>query len=163
MRKTVFTLFILLTCMATRADIGEFSFGAQTAYGTRDKVMGIGLNAKYNFSYHTRINLLADYFFKKNDVWGSEFALEWNYHVHLGDNLRLYPLLGIGMRNYHSHYDTLIGKESDVEGYFIGNGGVGIDYLIGDHLMLNSEIKYQRFFSENVGQVLFMIGVSYRL
>ena len=63
------------------------------------------------------------------------------------------------MRNYHSHYDTLIGKESDVEGYFIGNGG----YLIGDHLMLNSEIKYQRFFSENVGQVMFMIGVSYRL
>jgi hypothetical protein len=40
---------------------------------------------------------------------------------------------------------------------------VGIDYLIGDHLMLNSEIKYQRFFSEDVGQVMFMIGVSYRL
>ena len=52
--------------MATRADIGEFSFGAQTAYGTRDKVMGIGLNAKYNFSHHSWINLLADYYFKKN-------------------------------------------------------------------------------------------------
>ena len=55
-------------------------------------------------------------------------------------------------------YHIKVDGDSDMKLGF--NVGGGIDYLIGDHLMLNGEIKYE--YLKDADWVLFCIGVGYR-
>lgn len=160
MRKAILTLVALLAILGAKADIGEFALGAQSTYGTRDKAMSAGVNMKYNFTYHWRLNLLADYHFKKNDVWGMELAMEGNYLIYLGDKVRLYPLIGYGVRTYHETYDLYGDKETDTDSRMFVHGGLGAEYLIGEHLMLNAAAKCQ--YNGEFNQGLFSIGAAWR-
>ena len=56
--------------------------------------------------------------------------------------------------------DVHIKVDGDNEMKIGFNVGGGIDYLIGDHLMLNGEIKYE--YLKNADWVLFCVGVGYR-
>jgi len=84
----------------------------------------------------------------------------------LGDKIRLYPLAGIRAAFWKvddinaSVGDVHIKVDGDSEMKIGFNVGGGIDYLIGDHLMLNGEIKYE--YLKNADWVLFCVGVGYR-
>ena len=163
MRKTFFTLFILLICMAARADIGEFALGGQAVYGTDNKAPGIGLHMKYNFKYHWRVNWAINYNFKNNGIQSLDGCNDFNYLFYIGDKVRIYPLAGLMLRGWFWTDRYFVGPieyvDHESDGRFGIDCGGGIDYVINEHLILNAESKYQ-FLDEN-SQVHFSIGVSY--
>ncbi|MBQ9555605.1 MAG: outer membrane beta-barrel protein [Muribaculaceae bacterium] len=160
MKKTFITLLVLLSTLVARADIGEFALGTQATYGTHGKAMAVGVSLKYNFFYHWRINLLADYYFKKDGVWSTDFAMEHDYLIYLGEKVRLFPLAGLGLQSDHSTYETLAGPETDVDQHMTAFCGLGVEYLIGDHLTL--DFKSRCHYNGEDTQGLFSIGASWR-
>ena len=118
------------------------------------------MSLKYNFFYHWRINLLADFYFKKNDVWSTDFALEHNYLIYLGDKVRLFPLAGLGFQTDHITFQGLGGRETDSDEHMTAFAGLGAEYLIGEHLML--DVKSKCHYNGDKTQGLFSIGVAWR-
>ncbi len=108
----------------------------------------------------------GNYYFKKNGVSCFDLNAEQHYLFELGDKIRLYPLAGIRAAFWKvddinaNVGDVHIKVDGDSEMKIGFNVGGGIDYLIGDHLMLNGEIKYE--YLKNADWVLFCVGVGYR-
>ena len=164
MKKVVLLLMLVVTAMAAKAEIGEVAVGLQTVYGTDTKVPGVGFHVKYNTRHHARFVWSANYNFKKNGCQGFDTGFDYNYLFYVGDNIRIYPLVGGMMRTWFWKETELVGAiditYSDAETRLGLNGGAGIDYVLSDHFILNFETKYQ--YIKDASQAFFSLGASYR-
>ena len=166
MKKVLLIMLMAVTSMMASADVGEWSLGGQFVFGTEGSMPGVGLKFQSNYSHAWRSAVSGNYYFKKNGVSCFDLNAEQHYLFELGDKIRLYPLAGIRAAFWKvddisaNVGDVHIKVDGDSELKLGFNVGGGIDYLIGDHLMLNGEVKYE--YLKNADWVLFSIGVGYR-
>lgn len=145
-------------------DVVEWTVGTQLVYGTRGNMPGAGIHFKTHYLDDWRTAASANYYFKKNGVSSYDVNLEMNYIISVGEKIQLYPLLGgrVAMWNADDvNSASWLFDRSDKTHYEIGlNAGGGIDYLLGEHWLLNAEVKYQ--YIKKANQVLLSVGVGYR-
>ena len=171
MRKIILILLLTITALTSRAyishnlgDAAEWTIGTQIVCGTEAKMPGVGIHFKTQYLDSWRTGVSGNYYFKKDGVSCYDVNLEGNYIFDLSDKVRLYPLAGGRIAFWHTDDVNVSGwdfERDDKTHYEIGiNVGGGIDYLMGDHWLLNAEVKYQ--FIKNANQVLLGIGIGYR-
>jgi len=166
MKKILFVLMMVAAAVAAKAEIGEWALGGQFVYACKSEMPGVGIHFKSNYSHAWRSTLSANYYFKKHGVTRYDLNVEQNYLFEVGEKVRLYPLVGATFAYWHMDdididvAGTHFGVDGDDQARFGANVGAGIDYLIGDHLVLNGEVKYQ--FMKDARQVLLGVGVAYR-
>ena len=171
MRAIILILVLAIGTLTSSAqfshDLGdpaEWTIGAQIVYGTEVKMPGVGIHFKTQYLDSWRTGVSGNYYFKKDGVNCYDVNLEGNYIFDLSDNVRLYPLAGGRIAFWHADDVNVSGwsfERDDKTHYEIGcNLGGGIDYLVGEHWLLNAEIKYQII--KNADQVQLLIGAGYR-
>ncbi|MBQ6080071.1 MAG: outer membrane beta-barrel protein [Muribaculaceae bacterium] len=153
-----------VTASAFVADVLEWTVGTQLVYGTEGNMPGAGLHFKTHYLDSWRTALSGNYYFEKNGVSCFDVNLECNYLFNVGEKIQLYPLVG-GCAAIWRQSDTDVDgwrfESGDKTHYEIGlNVGGGIDYLLGEHWLINAEVKYR--FMKNADQVLFGVGVGFR-
>lgn len=145
-------------------DAAEWTIGAQVVYGSKGSLPGVGIHLKTQYLDSWRTGVSGNYYFKKDGVTTYDINLEGNYIFDVSDKVRLYPLAGGRLALWHAdNVDAGAWRfeRDDKTHYEIGfNVGGGIDYLVGDHLTLNGEVKYE--YLKNADWVLFAVGVGYR-
>jgi outer membrane protein X len=167
MKKTLLILSLLVSSMTSKAfvwDVMEWTVGAQMVYGTEGNMPGAGLHFKTHYLEDWRTVLSGNYYFKKNGLSCYDVNIEGNYIFNIGEKIQLYPLLGGRVAIWHVddvNVDVWHFDNSDNSHYEIGlNAGGGIDYLLGEHWLVNAEVKYQ--YIKDADQVLFSVGLGYR-
>lgn len=170
-RNTVMILALAMSALAGKAqyvhdlgDAAEWTVGAQLVYGTGIDMPGVGIHFKTQYLDSWRTGVSGNYYFKKDGVSCYDVNLEGNYIFDMSDKVRLYPLVGGRLAFWHAD-DVNVGgwhfDKSDKTHYEIGfNVGGGIDYLMGEHWLVNAEVKYQ--YIKNASQVQFGVGMGYR-
>ena len=164
MKKIFLIMLMAITSMMAIAGVDEWSLGGQFVFGTEGSMPGVGLKFQGKYADHWRTAVSGDYYFKKNGVTCFDLNAEQHYLINLGEKVRVYPLAGIRAAFWHAD-DINVGgfhvdMKDDTEVKMGFNVGGGIDYLIGDHLMLNGEVKYE--YLKHGDWVLFCVGVGYR-
>ena len=169
MKKTILILLLAAISMRAKAyshlgDVMEWTIGTQIVYGTEGKMPGVGLHFKTHYLDDWRTAASANYYFKKNGVSCYDVSLEGNYIINVGEKMQLYPLLGGRVAIWRTDDYNSTGwhfGHDDKNHYEIGfNAGGGIDYLIGEHWLLNAEVKYQ--YIKEADQAQFSVGLGYR-
>ena len=143
MKKILFALLLAVASLSASADVGELALGGQATFGTDNKAPGIGLHMKYNFKYHWRAAWSLNYNFKKDATQSVDGNFDFNYLFYVGEKVRIYPTAGLMARIWFSEDRYTVGKieyaEHEVDGRYGLNGGAGVDYVIGEHLIVNAE------------------------
>jgi len=145
-------------------DAAEWTVGIQAVYGTQVKRPGVGIHLKTHYLDSWRSSVSGNYYFKKDGVNCYDVCLEGNYIFDLSDKVRLYPIAGGRLAFWHT--DDVNGKGwpwggDDKTHYQIGfNLGGGIDYLLGNHWVVNGEVKYQ--YLREADQVQLAVALGYR-
>lgn len=171
MRCAILIFTLVTSALAVSAQIGhnlgdaaEWTIGSQTVYGTKDNRLGVGIHFKTQYLDSWRTGVSGNYYFKKDGISCYDVNLEGNYIFDLSDKVRLYPLAGGRVAFWHAddvEADAWRFERDDKAHYQIGiNLGGGIDYLLGDHWVVNAELKYQ--YLKGGSQALFVVSVGYR-
>lgn len=166
MKKILFVLMMAATMLVANAESGEWAVGGQVVYGSKAETAGLGPHVKYCLTDAFRASLSGNYYFKHSGVSAFDVNLEANYLFNVGEKIRLYPLAGVVLGIWHADavnvsYDGVdIGVKGSTDSKVGANVGGGFEYLLGDHMSLNAEVKYQII--SHASQVVFGIGASYR-
>jgi outer membrane protein X len=167
MMKKIILFFVMTTTMLMAyAESGEWAVGGQIVYGSKAETAGFGPHVKYCLTDAFRASLSGNYYFKHSGVSAFDVNLEANYLFNVGEKVRLYPLAGVVLGIWHadgvnvSYGGMDFGVDGQTDSKFGANVGGGFEYLMGDHLSLNAEVKYQII--SHASQVVFGIGASYR-
>lgn len=167
-RASLFVMIGIAMAMNVNAqEKGDMAAGAHIAYGTGDSYSNFGLGAKFQWNIIKQLRLEPSftYFLKKDYVSMWDLSLNAHYLFPIGDNLRVYPLAGVGMLGSKASVSVDLGEwgnygasASDTE--FGINLGGGVDYLLTDKLILNAEIKYK--IGDVWDRLIISAGVAYR-
>lgn len=167
--KKLFLLAVLaLMTVTTFAQDGKFAVGLNIGYGAASdlKKPSIGIKASYDISEKFTVAPSFNYYFpKKEDIGdGDEFTLNFwdiNCDIHWNvlqkENFKLYPLAGL---TYLHAKGSAEGEESESEGKFGGNIGVGGQMDITDKWAVSIEMKYQ--FISDIPQFVPSLSLMYR-
>ena len=151
-------MFVAMLGMSAQAqEKGDFAVGLRAgATFTELKIkgwdvdetstqFGIGAFGQYNLSKHWRVELEGIYHPMTDHV--SDFVLGLNVHYlfNLGENLKIYPLLGYALAFVHS--ETITDKNGTIEGDDTTDGGiqlgVGLQFNLDSNWFVAGEYKYQ--------------------
>ena len=162
MKKLFVLMFVAMLGMSAQAqEKGDFAVGLRAgATFTELEIkgwdvdetstqFGIGAFGQYNLSKHWRVELEGIYHPMTDHV--SDFVLGLNVHYlfNLGENLKIYPLLGYALAFVHSETFTESSKGSSitVEGDDTTDGGiqlgVGLQFNLDSNWFVAGEYKYQ--------------------
>ncbi|MBR3453239.1 MAG: porin family protein [Muribaculaceae bacterium] len=166
MKRILLVIVMAATMVMVHAEGGKWAVGGQVVYGSKAETAGVGPHVKYCLTDAFRANLSGNYYFKHSGVNAFDVNLEANYLFGIGEKVRLYPLAGVCLGIWHadgvniSYGGMNLGVDGQTESKVGANVGGGFEYLLGDHLSLNAEVKYQII--SHASQVVFGIGASYR-
>lgn len=136
---------------------------------------GIGAKFQYNVTDPIRVEADVDYWFKSKGVSVFEISANVHYLFSVMDNLKVYPLAGIGYGNismdamdvvdlgpmasviqaYMPQVDT-----SESASRFLFNVGVGGEYSVTENIAVGLEIKYQ--YMKDFNRLPIKLGVTYK-
>ena len=166
MKKIILFFVMASTMLMAYAESGEWAVGGQVVYGSKAETAGLGPHVKYCLTDAFRASLSGNYYFKHSGVSAFDVNLEANYLFNVGEKIRIYPLAGVVLGIWHadgvnvSYGGMDFGVDGQTDSKVGANVGGGFEYLMGDHLSLNAEVKYQII--SHASQVVFGIGASYR-
>ncbi len=145
---------------------------------------GIGAKFQYNVTDPIRVEADVEYWFKSKGISVFDISANVHYLIPIIDNLRIYPLVGIGYANCHfSGMDIdipeinlpdipgvdlsgMLGSlERDIDtssnaSRFLFNIGAGAEYDITENLVANFEFKYQ--YLKDFNRMPIQIGIAYK-
>lgn len=153
--------FLMMACMmlmstAMFAQQGSTWVGANLNYGmdSNYKNFGVGAKVQYEFIDNFRAEASGDYFFKKDYLSEWDVNLNAHYLIHVGDQLTIYPLVGLTMLSFVPEYG-----DSDSKIGF--NAGAGIEYPITEAIKVNAEFKYQ--YVKDGDRPVISVGVAFAM
>lgn len=153
MKKLFLTMLVVLVSMSAMAQEGKKGIGVNLLYGSKIENIGIGVKGQYYATDVIRVEANANYFMKKNDLSMWDINLNGHYLIPTGTNMAVYPLVGVGLTNWHT--STLSNKVKVAI-----NLGAGYQFDIADDFAVNVEGKYQIIDSYN--QFVGSIGAVYK-
>ena len=153
MKKLFLTMLVVLISMSAMAQEGKKGIGVNLLYGSKIENIGIGVKGQYYATDVIRVEANANYFMKKNDLSMWDINLNGHYLIPTGTNMAVYPLVGVGLTNWHT--STLSNKVKVAI-----NLGAGYQFDIADDFAVNVEGKYQIIDSYN--QFVGSIGAVYK-
>lgn len=153
MKKLFLTMFVVLVSMSAMAQEGQKGIGVNLLYGSKIENIGIGVKGQYYATDKVRAEINANYFMEKDDLSMWDINLNGHYLIPTGTNMAAYPLVGVGLTNWHS---SIISNKVKVA---INLGG-GYQFDIADDFSINVEGKYQIIDSYN--QFVGSIGAVYK-
>ena len=176
MKKLLILMCVALLSMGSQAqEKGDFAIGLHGGVnftkiaGSSEFVtnFGIGAFGQYSFNSHWRVELEGTYHPMKDHVSDFLLGLTVHYLFDIGENVKLYPLLGYGLSFVHAEEYTE--SEGGSTFHFSGNNntdggiqlGLGLQYNIGDNWFISGEYKFQPGILGD-GHVL-LAGVGIRL
>ena len=154
MKRILLVIVMAATMVMVHAEGGKWAVGGQVVYGSKAETAGVGPHVKYCLTDAFRANLSGNYYFKHSGVNAFDVNLEANYLA--GVCLGIWHADGVNI----SYGGMNLGVDGQTESKVGANVGGGFEYLLGDHLSLNAEVKYQII--SHASQVVFGIGASYR-
>ena len=131
---------------------GDKAIGAQLSYGTDAEKFAVGVKGLYNLTDPIRLEGEVNYWLIDNCTC-LDFQANIQYLFSMSDNLKLYPLAGVGYS-----YAKVKGFDGDGDIFF--NLGGGIQYDLSSKFALIGEMKYQ--FKEH-GQLVISGGIAIKL
>ena len=162
MKKFFVLMFVALFCMNVQAqEKGDFAIGLR-AGATFNKLeidswhvdetttqFGIGAFGQYNLSKCWRVELEGIYHPETEHVSDFVVGLNVHYLFNLGENLKIYPILGYALAFVHSETftESKNGSSITVEGDDTTDGGiqlgVGLQANLGRNWFVSGEYRYQ--------------------
>lgn len=155
------------------------AIGVNINYGTEIKNVGFGVKYQHTIGNAFVIEPTFNYYLKKDGVEDFDFAVNFHYDFKIGENFKIYPLVGLGYthtkssggvtawddENENGEYDKgetiYSGSEGSASsGNFMVNVGAGAQYDINDKWALNLDLKYQII--KNFNQFAPTIGIAYK-
>ncbi len=145
---------------------------------------GIGAKFQYNVTDPIRVEANLEYWFKAKNISVFDVAANIHYLIPIVDNVRLYPLIGIGYGNIHLSTPKLdisdiqipnipgVDIDDIIDAYkdavdsssnnsrFLFNIGCGVEYDLTENLVANFEFKYQ--YLKDFNRMPFQIGIAYK-
>lgn len=113
---------------------------------------GLGAKFQYNITANVRLEADVDYWFKSKGLGVFDIMANAHYLFNIGDNFRIYPIVGIGYAYLHSSFDGL--------NRFAFNLGAGAEYDITNHIAACLELKYQ--YMSDFQRLPISVGVAYK-
>lgn len=188
MKKILF-MIVLLIANITLVSAQDYKWGARIygGFGTEGSIDdgeglemdipkgAIGIQGIYNFSEKFSIAPSFSYYIPKSideyagvnigDIadckikrWDINADVHWN--ILNETQYVIYPLAGLHYHSLKASVDMEGYKDSDSEGYFGLNLGVGGQYFFTEHIGLGLEAKYQIY--KNGGQFVADLGIAFR-
>lgn len=179
MKKLFVLMFVAMLGMSAQAqEKGDFAVGLRAgATFTKLEIddwkvdetttqFGIGAFGQYSLTNHWRFELEGVYHPKKDHVSDFVVGLNVHYLFNLGENLKIYPILGYALAfvNTETFTESNRGSSVTVEGDNTTDGGiqlgVGLQANLGGNWFVSGEYMYQPgiFGDSHVT----MAGVGYR-
>ncbi|PKD19447.1 hypothetical protein APR41_15925 [Salegentibacter salinarum] len=167
MKKTLFSIILMLGFLSTTQAQEETRIGGFLAYGTEIENLGIGVNAEFPVMEKLSISPSVIYYFPKEEYgfkmnW-LEFNANANYYFLNNSDLGVYALGGLNYSSIKVSYDDswgMGGNFSASDGRFGLNLGGGLNFDIGSSILPFAEIKYVILDS---GQLVASAGVKFKL
>lgn len=167
--KKLFLLAVLaFMAVTTFAQDGKLAVGLNIGYGTASdlKKPSFGIKALYEISEKFTVAPSFNYYLpKKEDInddyeyklnfWDVNCDIHWN--VLQKESFKLYPLIGLTYLNVKGSVE---GEESESEGKFGANIGVGGQMEIADKWAVSIEMKYQ--FLSDIPQFVPSLSLMYK-
>lgn len=159
MRKRILSLACLfaLGTAAFAQSKGDMAIGGNLNYGSETS-FGIGAKFQYNITNRLRLEPEFNYYFQKDHVSYWDTGASIHYLFPVASDVTLYPLVGLGYGQGKWH-----GGEgwSYTNGYFQAKIGGGAEFKLSNSWKLNIEPKYQFMDSDDDGQFVINVGISY--
>ena len=153
MKKLLFIVCMAMFSIGSFAQVkGDKAVGAQLSYGTDAEKFAVGVRGMYNVTDPIRIGAEINYWLIDHATC-LDFQANANYLFSMSDNLKLYPLAGLG-------YSYAKPKGGDGNGDIFFNLGGGIQYDFTQKMSIFGELKYQ--FKEH-GQFVIGGGIAFKL
>lgn len=160
-RWTALLLALAMACLVVNA--GGLSIGAHVVYRSDISSPGLGLNYRYQFSWHFRANMSSNYYFKHDGAHRLDTNVDANIVFNVG-RANVYPIVGLASRLWFSKdkytVATVEYEEKNTEWELGANLGCGVEYSIDYHWWLTTEVKYQPV--SHAGAMFFSLGAAYR-
>lgn len=157
------TLLMVVATSVNAQEKGDMAAGANIALGMGDSFTNFGAGAKFQWTVinNLRVEPSFTFFFKKDYVSMWDASINAHYLFSLADQMRVYPLAGIG----------ILGSKVDLGDYggfgvsgsnseFSFNLGGGFDFDLTDKLILNLEAKYK--IGDHWNRFILSAGVAFR-
>lgn len=158
MKKLLLTLVLIASAFSLSAQSGTQSVMPKFGYQTEYKRFSLGAEYRYFFTDNIRVAPGFAVQFPKNDLWGFDIDVNVHYVLPIQNGLAIYPLVGVGMLNYHANKDEPIKDYNKTN--FAFNLGAGVQYDVLDNGYLNFEFKYA--FTKGSDPANFALGYGIR-
>lgn len=167
MKKSLFTIAMLFMAIITCAQENKFSAGIVLGYGTDISKASLGGRVVWDITDPFSVAVGFNRYFKDSydngftevDVkyWDLNFDFHWN--VLRGESYNVYPLIGLTYLHGKATAEAGGMKESDSDGKFGANLGIGGQYNFSENWGAAIEAKYQ---IRDGGQFVPALSVMYR-
>ena len=150
------------------ASKNAFIIGGNFIVGTGDDYAHVGFGAKlsYNVANHFRISGEFDYFPTKDYLSWWNYTLYGDFLISTSDKFAIYPSVGVGGVGIKV-------KELSFDGYsfegssankFALSAGLGFDYALSPHLIMNTGFRVNFIFldNDNMQRYNFILGLGYK-
>lgn len=137
MKKIVLVSIIaMLGIFTMHAEKGEKALGFQFNYGSKNSMVGLGLNFQYEFINNVRVEPEFIYYFENNGISLFNVNLNFNYLIRTSNRFAIYPLAGFTYARFDDNY-------WGGENRFGANVGLGAEYTINNRFAFYVEERFQ--------------------
>lgn len=151
MKKFTFIFTVAIAMLAlgnttAKAQVqGEMGAGVNFVIGTGDDYTNYGLGVKYQWTFidNMRLEPSFTYFFKKDMISSWDLTANVHYMFDVVPMLQAYPIVGVGMTNYHRDYDILGLQEKQDNTKFAFNFGAGMELMFSPNIGMSLEYKFR--------------------
>ena len=141
------------------------SLGAESSFTNP----GVGAKFQYNISNPMRFELSLDYWMENKGVEMFNTSANFQYLVHAGKKVCVYPTVGIGLAlvsfdlDYTPDPDAIVWggyTDSAAVAKILFNIGAGFEYSLSDKFSIGAEVKYQ--YIDNFSRLPVTVGATYK-
>ncbi|MCM1451259.1 MAG: porin family protein [Clostridium sp.] len=169
--KKIFTLlFVAVLAIGAYAQRGQMAAGinlmAVPSLESGYKATNFGFGGKFQYTLTNNIRLEGDIDYLTKNKGLSQFDIIANaqYLFNVAPRFNMYPVVGIGYASINHKASINMGGEifenSNSEGRFLFNAGIGFEYELTSNLVGSFEVKYQ--YVEDWQKLPISIGIAYR-
>ena len=152
MKKTVFSLFVLVMSLSVFAQKGEKAIGLNLGYGSQIKSPSIGVKFNYGITDQIGLSPSFNYYFKKDGTSEWEINVDAHYLFNVAPKVTVYPLAGLTFTSWRfdwgdlfdglgDYIDNSSSTSSSVTRFGVNLGG-GIGYELSNNISIGLELKY---------------------
>ena len=155
MKKLLLITIVALACaMGAKAEVKDFSIGAQFSWASKHSLAGLGAQLQYEPIRNLRLAPEFNYYFKNDGISACNANLNVQYVIPTSTSFAIYPLAGFAYSHYK--YDGILSVSDDVCG---ANVGLGSEYRINNNIHFYVEERFQII--EDHNQSVTFFGMKY--